>query len=127
MPPHTHAISGHHIVDVEPICGTNDLWLANATRAVKNPGKGDYRTILIGPKTRNVGGKTVLDPEGGYQLRGDIKVYNTATGRLKVYAQSPVPDQAWVASHHAEVFAMDFATARRILIMLAKELVYDRS
>jgi len=128
--PNPHSIAHHFIKDVEHIPNTNDLWLAQATRAVKNPGKGEYMTVLLGPATRSILPclqnnwsieHRLLD---GYRLRGYVKEW-PATG-YKIEAHSVVSGSQWVRQHRAEVFAQDFATARRLLIVLAKELVIDR-
>jgi hypothetical protein len=110
--------------EVERIPGTNDLWLAQATRAMKNPGKGQWELVLLGPG--NMMGTTTLYPPGSYRLRGFVRMYNEASGTWKIAVESPTATQAWNRSHRGEVYATDYATARRLLVVLAKELVYDR-
>jgi len=136
--PNAGSIYAHFIKDVEHIPGTNDLWLAQATRAVKNPGKGEFMLVLLRPETSlrvhgsgaNAGmakhGHRFIDPPG-YRIAGYVKTWPQYG--FKVEAYSPVgndPNVLWERQHRATLFASDYATARRLLIVLAKELVYDR-
>jgi hypothetical protein len=125
--PEPTSIDHHVLRNVEHIDNTNDLWLAEATRAVKNPGKGDYMVVLIGPGTHNDRHTTFLDDEGSYTLRGYLKPFGFQRFKVSVESPSRNYDTPWVAAHHAIVYATDFATARRLLIVLAKELCYDRT
>jgi len=132
LQPTPSSIDHHVLKDIEHIPGTNDLWLAYATRAVKNPGKGDYQLVVVGPhvETPRVvprSQRMELATPGTYRLRGFLKPDGM---RFKVWVHSPQwndPTWIWIQAHSGLVYAQDLATARRILIMLARELVYDRS
>ena len=132
LQPTPSSIDHHVLKDIEHIPGTNDLWLAYATRAVKNPGKGHYQTVLLGPRlatfhTPGKGRWMELASPGEYHLRGFLKEDGN---RFKVWVHSPQwndPSWIWTQAHSGLVYAQDYATARRILIMLARELIYDRN
>jgi hypothetical protein len=128
--PNPSSIDCHVLKDIEPVPNTNDLWLAQATRSVKNPGKGHYQTVLLGPHVDHGDDRPfhmTLAAPGEYRLRGFLKEDGN---RFKVWVHSPQwndPSWIWIQAHSGLVYAQDHATARRILIMLARELVYDRS
>lgn len=110
-----NSIRGVHIFTPSIIQLRPNLFRAEVTRAVKNPGKGDRYHIIIGPSKRP--GDPWTDRGWCWPDKGRIM-------RHKIMIQSPTRDEPWQAYHSATVFTgKGQQHALHLLDILAQQLV----
>lgn len=125
--PSPNSLPGFFLKDFERVPNTNDLWLAQGTRAVKNPGKGEYMLMLLGPdREYEKGWQGKAYPVDRYVPRGYVKAWPRGGYKVHAHSVAPDPHRRWLRQHRSTTFVSDYATARRLLIVLAREIVYDR-
>lgn len=118
-------IDNHWVRNLTHVAMTEDVHIAEATTAIKNPGQGQYHLVIIGPRSGLTPRPHKVCPLAGYTIRGHLRPQ--PNGSFKITVQSAVHDDPAVHNfaHKAEIFVRDLATAHRLLNVLAKEMVYD--
>lgn len=99
------------------------LWRCEATRAKKNPGKGERHHVILALRdTRgdvHIPGYEYLI----YDVRGWCWADRGYFDRWKVIVQSPTPSVRWVAFHSSTTFVTGQSRALDLLDVLAQRLV----